>query len=71
LVGVTALGRDALEAETLSKAALLSGSERARHVLAKRGGMLVDETGKVELVGPVRAKLIGRRSAAVPAEVLG
>jgi thiamine biosynthesis lipoprotein len=71
LVGVTALGRDALEAETLSKAALLSGSERARHVLAERGGMLVDETGKVELVGPVRAKLIGRRSAAVAAEVVG
>ena len=66
LVGVTALGRDALEAETLSKAALLSGPESARPLLAERGGMLVDETGSVELVGPVSAKLIGRRSLSVP-----
>lgn len=70
LVGVTALGRSALEAETLSKAALLSGPERARRVLAERGGMVVDESGAVELVGPVQAKLVGRRSAAVPAGVL-
>ena len=62
LVGVTALGRDALEAETLTKAALLSGPEPARRLLAERGGMLVDETGSVELVGPVSAKLVGRRS---------
>ncbi len=62
LVGVTALGADALEAETLSKAALLSGPDRARELLAARGGMLVDETGEVELVGPVSAKLVGRRS---------
>ena len=66
LVGVTALGRDALEAETLSKAALLSGPDAARRLLAERGGMLVDETGSVELVGPVSAKLIGRRSLGVP-----
>jgi FAD:protein FMN transferase len=66
LVGVTALGRDALEAETLSKAALLSGPEGGRRVLAERGGMLVDETGEVELVGPVSAKLVGRRSLGVP-----
>jgi FAD:protein FMN transferase len=73
LVGVTALGRDALDAETLSKAALLSGPERARRLLAERGGMLVDEAGSVELVGPVSAKLIGRRTlgamARSPAEV--
>ena len=62
LVGVTALGRDALEAETMSKAALLSGPEVGRRLLAERGGMLVDESGEVELVGPVSAKLIGRRS---------
>ena len=66
LVGVTALGRDALEAETISKAALLSGPERARPLLAERGGMLVGETGEVELLGPVSAKLIGRRSVSVP-----
>lgn len=65
LVGVTALGRDALEAETLSKAALLSGPESARRLLAACGGMLVGETGEVELLGPVSAKLIGRRSVYV------
>jgi thiamine biosynthesis lipoprotein len=62
LVGVTALGSSALEAETLSKAALLSGPERARELLCERGGMIVDETGEVELVGPVSAKPVGRRS---------
>ena len=66
LVGVTALGRDALEAETLSKAALLSGRDGARRLLGERGGMLVDETGSVELFGPVSAKLVGRRSMNVP-----
>ena len=35
LVGVTALGRTALEAETLSKAALLSGPGRGRELLAE------------------------------------
>ena len=62
LVGATALGADALEAETLSKAALLSGRDRGRELLAEHGGMLVDECGEVELVGPVSAKLVGRRS---------
>jgi thiamine biosynthesis lipoprotein len=69
LVGVTALGADALEAETLSKAALLSGRERGRTLLADRGGMLVDESGEVELVGPVSAKLVGRRSLGLPSPV--
>jgi FAD:protein FMN transferase len=59
LVGVTALARSALEAETVSKAALLSGPERGREVLAEHGGMLVHETGAIELVGGVRAKLLG------------
>jgi thiamine biosynthesis lipoprotein len=74
LVGVTALGADTLEAETLSKAALLSGRDAARELLAERGGMLVDESGEVELVGPVSAKLVGRRSLglrAVPATAGG
>jgi thiamine biosynthesis lipoprotein len=68
LVGVTALGANALEAETLSKAALLSGPEGGRELLAERGGMLVDETGEVELVGPVSAKLVGRRSLGIRPE---
>jgi thiamine biosynthesis lipoprotein len=51
LVGVTAVGSTALEAETLAKAALLSGSEIAREWLSEFGGVLVDENGEVEYVG--------------------
>lgn len=51
LVGATALGDTALEAETLSKAALLSGPERGRQLLAERGGLLVHDSSRVELVG--------------------
>ena len=53
LVGATALGATALEAETLSKAALLSGPEGGRQVLAERGGFLIHDSGRVELVGPL------------------
>jgi thiamine biosynthesis lipoprotein len=56
LVGVTALGDTAVEAETLSKAALLSGPERGREVLAERGGLLVHDSGWVEPVGPLAVK---------------
>ncbi len=62
LVGVTALGRTALEAETLSKTALLSGPERGRQLLSEHGGMLVHDDGHVEIAGPRQAKLVGRRS---------
>jgi FAD:protein FMN transferase len=54
LVGATALAPSALEAETLAKAALLSGAERGRAVLARHGGILFDEDGGVELVGRLR-----------------
>jgi thiamine biosynthesis lipoprotein len=53
LIGVTALGDTALEAETLSKAALLAGPEGGKRVLADRGGLLVHENGRVEPVGPI------------------
>jgi len=53
LVGATALGDTALEAETLSKAALLSGPERGRELLAERGGLLIHDSGRAELVGPL------------------
>lgn len=53
LVGATALGDTAVEAETLSKAALLSGPEQGRELLAERGGLLVHDSGRVELVGPL------------------
>jgi len=53
LVGVTALGDTALEAETVSKAALLSGPGGARELLGDRGGLLVHDGGRVEMVGPL------------------
>jgi thiamine biosynthesis lipoprotein len=53
LIGATALGDTAVEAETLSKAALLSGPEAGREVLADRGGLLIHDSGRVELVGPL------------------
>ncbi|MGA9635455.1 MAG: FAD:protein FMN transferase, partial [Solirubrobacterales bacterium] len=62
LVGVTALGRTALEAETISKAALLSGPDFGRELISELGGMLVHDDGSVEIAGPVEPKLVGRRS---------
>lgn len=56
LIGATALGQSAVEAETLAKAALLSGAERARSVLAERGGLLVHDSGRVETVGPLSSR---------------
>jgi FAD:protein FMN transferase len=56
LVGVTALGETALEAETLSKAALLAGPQGGRELLAGRGGLLVHDHGRVELVGPLSVR---------------
>ena len=51
LVQATALAPTALEAETLAKAALLSGPLRARRLLAPGGGVLVHDNGSVEAVG--------------------
>ena len=53
LIGVTAVGDTALEAETLSKMALLLGPAGARDVLAAKGGIAVQDDGSVEAVGPV------------------
>lgn len=68
LIGATALGDSALEAETLAKAALLSGPEGGRRVLAERGGLLVHDGGWVERVGPLaappRVRIPGGREAA-------
>lgn len=68
LVGATAVGDTALEAETTSKAALLSGPDRARALLAPRGGLIVHEDGEVEMIGPLRAR--PRLSITVPRSVL-
>lgn len=58
LAAVTALGGSAVEAEVLAKLALLSGPEVARDVLRERGGLLIDDGGSVETLGPIRLRRI-------------
>ena len=57
LIGATALGDSALEAETLSKMALLLGPAGARRVLAEHGGLIVHDSGEVEAIGSVVGRL--------------
>jgi len=66
LIGATALAPTALEAETLSKLALLTGPLGARRALAEHGGLVIHDDGDVELIGPV-----GRLDDRVPAPMLG
>jgi len=56
LLSATALAATALEAETLAKAALLSGPDGGRRILRATGGVLVHDAGDVELVGPVHER---------------
>ena len=56
LVSVSALAPTALEAETLAKAALLSGPAGARRILARHGGITVDENGNPERIGRLEAR---------------
>ncbi len=63
LVSVTAIASTALEAETLAKAALLSGPAAGRALLAEHGGVLIDDDGAVQLAGA----LTRPRSAAAAA----
>jgi FAD:protein FMN transferase len=67
LVSATALAPTALEAETLAKTAFLSGARGARQVLRARGGAIVHEDGRVELLGPLRAEPPMRLRVQVPA----
>ncbi|MEO8969297.1 MAG: FAD:protein FMN transferase [Solirubrobacteraceae bacterium] len=54
LVAATAVSPGgALEAETLSKMALLLGPDGARDVLAEHGGVIVHDSGQPEVVGPL------------------
>jgi thiamine biosynthesis lipoprotein len=55
LIGATALGDTALEAETRAKAALLAGPVGGRSILAEKGGLIVHDDGAVEAVGPIAA----------------
>jgi FAD:protein FMN transferase len=66
LIAATALGDSALEAETLSKMALLLGPAGARRVLAQHGGVIVHDSGDYEIVGPVVCRP-GARPAALRA----
>lgn len=66
LIGATALAPTALEAETLSKLALLTGPLGARRALAQHGGVVVHDDGDVELIGPV-----GRRTGSGATSLLG
>ena len=67
LVAVTAVEATAVDAEVLAKTALLSGPERARTLLGRRGGVLQHDDGRVEIVaGPpvVRSRGPGLERAA-------
>lgn len=67
LIGATAIGDSALEAETLSKMALLMGAAGAREVLARHGGLVVHDDGEVELIGRMHELLEQRRTPQVVA----
>jgi thiamine biosynthesis lipoprotein len=57
LIAVTALGPSALEAETLSKMALLLGPKGARLVLSEHGGVIVHDDGEAEAIGVIDARI--------------
>ena len=57
VVSATALAPTALEAETLAKAALLSGPLGARRWLVEHGGVIVHDDGTPEWIGPARPHL--------------
>lgn len=53
VVQATALAGSAVLAETLAKAALLSGPERGLELLGEYGGALVLDSGEIALAGPI------------------
>jgi thiamine biosynthesis lipoprotein len=56
VIQATAIGDTALEAETVAKAALLSGPREGAALLARRGGVLVLDDGEV-----IRCGFLGQR----------
>lgn len=62
LIGATAIASSVLEAETLSKMALLLGAEGARDVLAEQGGVVIYDDGGVEAIGPIDGRVRGTRT---------
>jgi thiamine biosynthesis lipoprotein len=58
LVAVTAVAATSLDAEVRAKTARLSGPGRARTLVARRGGVLQHDDGRVEIVaGPPAVRL--------------
>ena len=53
VVQATAVAETALRAETLAKAALLSGPDRGLALLSARGGFLVLDEGEIRAAGPL------------------
>jgi len=53
LVSATALAPTAVEAEALAKAALLAGPQGAGAWLARHGGLVIGDDGRLELHGPI------------------
>lgn len=64
VIQATSLGATALEAETLAKMAFLSGPQRARELLAGRGGAIVLDDGTVEPVGALAGRIPGEEPLA-------
>lgn len=71
LVQATALAPTALEAETLAKMAFLSGPDGADAVLARLGGITVDEDGGVHLHGSAADDAVIDLGAAQAVEAAG
>jgi len=64
LVAVTAVAVTTIDAEVLAKTALLSGPERARTLLGRRGGVLQHDDGRIEIVAGRPAVRLRRPAAA-------
>ena len=60
LVAVTAVAATTLDAEVLAKTAMLSGADRARTLLGRRGGVLQHEDGRIEIVAGMPAVRLRR-----------
>ena len=54
MLQATAIAPTALAAETLAKAALLSGPDEARRLLARGGGAIAHDDGALELLGALK-----------------
>ena len=66
LVAATAVGATALDAEILAKTAVLAGPAVGRRLLARRGGVLQHDDGRIEVAaGPAPVRVPRRALEAV------